>query len=179
MPLLRAQGFIADEWLNLGPEDELPGRGDIVVSWERLTRDWENLVKHDGRLGVLFPNNQKAEALNLYLARLGLLVLAFPSFTDGRAYSIARQLRLDGYRGELRAVGDVLPDQLQFMSQVGFDSFEVGGRFTESQWQKAAKQMSLTYQHGLTEPAPNPAAAVWKMRQQRAQSEPGRQHDKR
>ena len=58
MPLLKAQGFVADEWLKLGPEDELPGRGDIVVPWARLIRDWESLVKHDGRLGVVFPNHR-------------------------------------------------------------------------------------------------------------------------
>ncbi len=179
MPLLKVQGFVADEWLKVGAADELPARGDVIVPWERLSQDWESLVKHDGRLGVVFPNNQPAEALNIYLARLGLLVLAFPSFTDGRAYSIARQLRLDGYRGELRAEGDVLPDQLQFMIQVGFDSFAVGDRFTESQWRKALAQMSLTYQHGLAEPAGNPAAAVWKMRQQRPLPGADRQQDQR
>jgi uncharacterized protein (DUF934 family) len=171
MPLLKAQGFVADDWLKLDLEDELPARGDVVVSWERLTRDWETLVKHDGRLGTVFPNNAKVEALRLYLARLGLLILSFPSFTDGRAYSIARQLRADGYRGELRASGEVLPDQLQFMTQVGFDSFEVGDRFSENRWLKAVAQMSLSYQHGLPELASHPAAAVWKMRQQRGQFE--------
>lgn len=179
MPLLRARGFVADEWLEPNPGDELPARGDIVVSWERLVGDWESLVKHDGRLGVRFPNKEKVEALSLYLARLGLVILTFPSFTDGRAYSIARQLRGDGYRGELRAAGEVLPDQLQFMTQVGFDSFEVGERFSESEWRKAVARMSLTYQHGLTEPALNPAAAVWKMRHARAEPETARQHDER
>ena len=48
--------------------------------------------------------------------------------------------------GELRAVGNVLPDQLQFMLQVGFDAFEVPDRFPESVWQKAARSMSVTYQ---------------------------------
>ncbi|MDP9136826.1 MAG: DUF934 domain-containing protein, partial [Pseudomonadota bacterium] len=164
MPLLSVRGFIADEWRKLDAEEEPPALGDVIVAWERLAREWESLVKHDGRLGVVFPNNEQTEALSLYRSRLGLIVLAFPSFTDGRAYSIARQLRLDGYRGELRASGDVLPDQLQFMVQVGFDSFEVGDRFAEGQWQRAVVQMSLTYQHGLAAPAPHPAAAVWKLR---------------
>jgi uncharacterized protein (DUF934 family) len=176
MPLLKAGAFVADGWLKLGAQDELPERGDIIVSWERLTRDWESLVKHDGRLGVVFPNDHRAEALGIYLARLGLVVLAFPSFTDGRAYSIARQLRSQDYRGELRASGEVLPDQLQFMSQVGFDSFEVSERFAESRWRKAAAQMSLSYQHGLTEPAPHPAAAVWRMRQQPRRAESSLEH---
>jgi uncharacterized protein (DUF934 family) len=57
-------------------------------------------------------------------------------------------LRLDGYRGEIRATGNILPDQLQFMLQVGVDSFEVSDRFTLEVWQKAAQQMQLTYQLG-------------------------------
>ncbi len=73
----------------------------------------------------------------------------------------------------------MLPDQLQFMIQVGFDSFAVGDRFTEDQWDKALAQMSVTYQHGLAEPVGNPAAAVWKMRQQRPLPDSERQQDQR
>ena len=60
-----------------------------------------------------------------------------------------KDLRLDGYRGELRAEGNLLLDQFQFMHQVGFDSFEVNERFALQQWQAASKQMSLAYQRGL------------------------------
>ena len=49
----------------------------------------------------------------------------------------------------MRAAGKVLPDQVQFMLQVGFDSFEIGDRFTAEVWLKASRQMSLAYQRGL------------------------------
>ena len=52
-------------------------------------------------------------------------------------------------RGELRATGTVLPDQLQFMLQVGFDTFDIGERFPLAIWQQASKHMSLAYQRGL------------------------------
>ena len=55
----------------------------------------------------------------------------------------------DSYRDELRATGNVLPDQLQFMLQVGFDAFDIGERFPLETWQKASRQMSLAYQRGL------------------------------
>ena len=86
-------------------------------------------------------------------------MLPFPAFADGRAYSIARQLRDFGYRGEIRATGNVLPDQLQFMLQVGFDAFDIGERFPLSAWQQASKQMSLAYQRGLFRR--NSEAEVW------------------
>ena len=62
---------------------------------------------------------------------------------------IARQLREMGYRGELRATGNVLPDQLQFMLQVGFDTFEIGERFPLEHGRRRSQQMSLAYQRGL------------------------------
>lgn len=60
----------------------------------------------------------------LDLDRLELIVLQFPKFTDGRAYSQARLLRRAGYEGELRASGAIFRDQLPFLLRCGFDSFE-------------------------------------------------------
>lgn len=64
-----------------------------------------------------------ARELLPHLDRLALVEIAFPSYRDGRGYSAARILREAGYRGELRAQGDVLVDQLFFMRRCGFDSF--------------------------------------------------------
>ncbi|WP_416831136.1 MAG: DUF934 domain-containing protein [Erythrobacter sp.] len=64
-----------------------------------------------------------ARALLPYLDRLALVEINFPSFADGRGYSAARILREAGYAGELRAVGDVLIDQLSHMRRCGFDAF--------------------------------------------------------
>lgn len=64
-----------------------------------------------------------ARALLPHLDRIGLVEVNFPAFTDGRGYSAARILREAGYEGELRAVGDVLVDQLAHMRRCGFDSF--------------------------------------------------------
>lgn len=65
-----------------------------------------------------------ARALVPHLERLKLVEVNFPVFGDGRGYSSARILREAGYTGELRAVGDVLPDQIAFMRRCGFDAFE-------------------------------------------------------
>jgi uncharacterized protein (DUF934 family) len=165
MPLIRNNAFIEDDWRQLAVDEPLPESGDIVVPFARLLKDWETLTRHDGRLGVVFANAERAETL--FLPRLALIILPFPAFTDGRAYSIARQLREMGYTRELRASGNVLPDQLQFMRQVGFDSFEVGDRFEASLWLKAARQMSLSYQRGFSRPGGE--AEVWSERHREAE----------
>jgi len=149
MPLLKNNTLISDTWIHVGLDDQLPEAGDVIVPWARLLREFELLSRRTGKLGVVFTNADRAEALATFLPRLSVVVLPFPAFVDGRAYSIARQLRDFGYRGEIRGTGNVLPDQLQFMLQVGFDTFDIGERFPLSAWQAASKQMSLAYQRGL------------------------------
>jgi len=74
---------------------------------------------------VSLANTDPVEDLAPHVGRLRLIVLNFPKFSDGRAYSQARLLRgRYGYQGELRATGNVLRDQLPFMLRCGFDSFE-------------------------------------------------------
>lgn len=153
MPLLKNNVFVADAWVNLGDEDALPELGQVTVSFARLQKEWDVLAKFPGLLGVRLPNTVRATELKPFWAHLSLIVLSFPAFNDGRAYSLARQLRLEGYQSELRASGNVLPDQLQFMQQVGIDSFDVTGRFPLEMWQRASRQMSLAYQRGLFRPA--------------------------
>jgi len=149
MPLLKNNALVSDTWIHADAEGELPNAGDVIVPFARLLKDFGALSERDGKLGVQFGNTDRPEALATFLPRLSVIVLPFPAFNDGRAYSIARKLREMGYRGELRAIGNVLPDQLQFMLQVGFDSFEIGERFSLETWQKASRQMSLAYQRGL------------------------------
>lgn len=148
MPLLKNNSFINDTWVVVGDEDEIADGARIIISMARLQRDWDTLARHTGLVGVSIPNTADERALAPYYAQIALIVVSFPAFTDGRSYSQVRQLRLDGYRGEIRATGNILPDQLQFMLQVGVDSFEVGDRFKLEDWQKAAQQMQLTYQLG-------------------------------
>jgi uncharacterized protein (DUF934 family) len=159
MPLFKNNVLVPNVWTELATDDAVPANGDIIVSFARLLKEWERLSRHDGRLGVRLGNVDRAEALATFLPKLSLIALPFPAFNDGRAYSIGRQIREMGFRGELRATGNVLPDQMQFMLQVGFDAFEIGERFTLATWQAASKQMSLAYQRGLYRR--NQEAEIW------------------
>ncbi len=163
MPLLKDGQFVKDGWIRLA-DAAVPAQGDIIVPFAKLLSDWQTLSARQGRLGVEVSNIERAESLKLFLPRLSLIVLPFPAFTDGRAYSIARQLRDLGFKGELRAAGNVLPDQLQFMISVGFDAFEVTERFPEAVWRRAAQSMSLAYQT-----AQRGARSVWQARHSEAQ----------
>jgi uncharacterized protein (DUF934 family) len=96
---------------------------------------------------VTLANTDQVGELAQHLGRLKLIVLHFPKFSDGRAYSQARLLRERfGYRGELRATGDVLQDQLPFLLRCGFDSFESGQKGFGEALAKARTLFSVVYQ---------------------------------
>jgi uncharacterized protein (DUF934 family) len=164
MPLLKNNAFIADDFVNVADGENLPNGGKAIVSFTRLALEWNTLANFTGQLGVRLLNTDKVETLAPYISKLALVILTFPAFGDGRSYSLARGLRLDGYRAELRAEGNILPDQLQYMRQVGFDSFLVGERFPLQTWQAAGHQMSLAYQRGLFRHAQE--TEVWSTRHQ-------------
>jgi uncharacterized protein (DUF934 family) len=164
MPLLKNNAFVADDYVTIADDAQLPEDGKLLLSFARLQKDWDAVAKNPAMIGVRLANTDKVDALQPYLSKVALVVLAFPAFNDGRSYSIARGLRLDGYRGELRAEGNVLPDQLQLMRQVGFDSFVVTDRFPLEMWQAASHQMSLAYQRGLFRAAQE--TEVWSSRHQ-------------
>ena len=149
MPLLKNNQFVEDDFVALADDAALPADGSIIISLSRLTADWMQVSARKLRCGLRLGNTDKVEIVARMMGKLALIILPFPAFGDGRSYSLARQLRLDGYKGELRAEGNVLPDQLQLMRQVGFDSFAVSDRFPLGVWQAAPQQMSLSYQRGL------------------------------
>jgi uncharacterized protein (DUF934 family) len=113
-----------DRWIVLDDAAPLPAHGDIVVSPQRLLVEQGLLLAHDGALGVAFAPNDDPASIASLLPRVALASVAFPGFRDGRAFTIAHLLRdRHGFKGEIRAVGDVLRDQLFFMIQCGFDAF--------------------------------------------------------
>ena len=96
---------------------------------------------------VSLANTDPVEDLAPHVGRLRLIVLNFPKFSDGRAYSQARLLRGRlGYTGELRATGGVLQDQLPFMLRCGFDSFESDQKGFGEALAKARTLFSVVYQ---------------------------------
>jgi len=149
MPLIKSGVFASDSWLVIHDETKLPDDGNIIVSFEKAEEEKKCIAGRNGRTGIALPNSIDPVEISEMLPHLDLIALNFPSFTDGRAYSQARQLRMKmGFKGEIRATGTVLADQAAFMESVGFSSFEVAEDQSLEVWNRACTSMSLTYQRG-------------------------------
>ena len=147
MPLLKDGRVVDDPWRHVADGEALPDGAAASVSLQRWSAERDTLCRRAGRLGLRLPNDAPPLALAGDVARFALITLAFPRFTDGRAYSQARLLRGRlGYQGELRATGNVLRDQLLFMRRCGIDAFEVGERALEENWLAALGEFELFYQ---------------------------------
>jgi uncharacterized protein (DUF934 family) len=81
-------------------------------------------IRNRGDVGVWLASNERPEVLKENINAIPVIAVDFPKFADGRGYSIAYNLRARlGYQGEVRAIGDVLRDQLFYMQRVGFNAF--------------------------------------------------------
>lgn len=116
---------------------------------EILLADWRAGVRPEaGRFELVVPNTEEIDALADIVARFDAVVLEFPDFKDGRAYTQARVLRERlNFKGEIRARGEVLCDQALFMARAGFDAFEIGEGDPEG-FRKALRAYSAFYQPG-------------------------------
>lgn len=124
-PIWRDGTFHADPWQAVPDEGALPD-GALIVPKKRWLAERGELDGRNAPLGLLISAGETVDDIAGDLARFALVALSFPKFSDGRAFSTARLLREKyGFTGELRAVGNVLADQIPFMHRVGFDSFEV------------------------------------------------------
>lgn len=148
MPLIKDGSFVEDPWQHLADDIAVPRRGKVTVSLARWTKERDVLsALPDCRIGLRLPNGVAPATLKDDIPLFDLIVLNFPKFTDGRAYSQARLLRSRlGFAGELRAAGNVLRDQLLLMHRCGIDSFEVGERAVAEDWLAAFRDYDVFYQ---------------------------------
>ena len=147
MPLVKGGKIATDAFARLADDAEIPADGAILISAARFLADAEALSRRAGKIGVGWPNNRDVDDLVPYLDRLAVVALVFPTFRDGRAYTQARLLReRHGFKGELRATGQVLRDQFVFMSRAGFNAFEVKKDADADAFAETMKRYSVFYQ---------------------------------
>jgi len=139
MPKLIKQGaVVADQW-----------SAEQILSLEQ----WQGLADKSSSAVQLEPDQPPAPLLE-QLADIGLIAINFTVFMDGRGFSYARELREAGYSGELRAVGNYIPDQLHYLQRCGFDSFELNDDTDSDAAMAHLEAFSEHYQAAVDEPQP-------------------------
>jgi len=158
--IIKNKTIATDDWTVLrldesdSPHDVAVPNGKIIVPL-KVWQAQSDALRARTALGVWLASDERAEELKNDLAMFSVIAVDFSKFSDGRCYTIARHLRIRlGYTGELRAIGDVLRDQMFYMQRVGFDAFatrldkDIGAAL------KGLNDFSVTYQASSDERLP-------------------------
>ena len=129
--IIKDRNVVTDPWNRLelsagGSFPRVPAAGDVIVPLAVWREHRAHLLVRPGRIGVWLDSHEEPAAIAEDLQIFGVVGVNFPKFGDGRGFSTARLLRdRYGWKGELRAVGDIFRDQLFFLASCGFDAFEL------------------------------------------------------
>ncbi len=151
MRVIKDRKIVEDAW-HLVKDDETAG-ANAIVSLARWNSERDALLAA-GPVGVVLRSSESPDDI-ADLQKVPLIAVDFPAFTDGRGYSSARMLRSRlGYKGELRAIGDVMRDEMFLMSRVGIDSFAVKAGKDIEKALGAFDDFSVTYQAAADDERP-------------------------
>jgi len=147
--VIKDNQIIEDNWSRLDTVEAgqvLPD-GDIIVPFSYWKQNRDALKGRAGNLAVCLNGDDRVDELAADLGQFSLVALDFPAFKDGRCYSHARLMRdRYGFKGDLRAVGDVLRDQLFYLKRCGFSSFFIRHDKDINDALKAFNDFSVRYQ---------------------------------
>ncbi|HWJ17502.1 MAG TPA: DUF934 domain-containing protein [Geobacterales bacterium] len=148
MRYIKNSAVAADPFVYIEGDEPVPSDVPAIVSADwLLSAAKQQIQDRSAPLGVNWPNDKPESELAPFLTDLSLIALEFPVFRDGRAFTQARLLReRHGFKGEIRATGDVLRDQFLFMVRAGFDAFEVKKPADADAFAKAVHEFTLRYQ---------------------------------
>ncbi|MDP2504315.1 MULTISPECIES: DUF934 domain-containing protein [unclassified Oceanobacter] len=154
--LIKDGAFVADDvWTRI--DDDAIATEYSLISLDRWTHQQAELqpLASRGKLGLYLNSDQLAEMVAEQCRNFAVIAVDFPKFSDGRGYSTARLLRDQyHYAGDLRAVGDVLIDQLFFMKRVGFSSYALRDDQNEAHALAAFSSFSQPYQAAMDDQRP-------------------------
>jgi uncharacterized protein (DUF934 family) len=127
--IIKNKAIVADDWVVLrlseqeSAENITVATGKVIVPLQVWLKQ-RDVLQQRAEIGVWLASDERPEELKGDIDKFSVIAVDFPKFSDGRGYSIAYNLRMRlNYKGELRAIGDVLRDQLFYMQRVGFDAF--------------------------------------------------------
>ncbi len=158
--IIKNNAIVADDWVVLRPEKETAPdsvsvpEGKVIVPLT-VWQTQKNVLQNRAELGVWFASDERPEELKDDVQSFAVIAVDFPKFSDGRGYSIAYNLRARlGYTGELRAIGDVLRDQMFYLQRVGFDAFAPRPDRSTEEALKGLSDFSVRYQTSWDEKVP-------------------------
>lgn len=160
LKIIRDGAIVDDRWTVLHADDGtlLPSLEDaplLIVPLKIWQSRREELRARDAQLGLLLQTDDEPGSIGADVAIFGVIAIYFAKFTDGRGYSLARLLRERyGYRNELRAVGDVLQDQLFYLKRSGFNAFAIRADKNIDAALKSLSVFSNSYQGAWDQPLP-------------------------
>jgi uncharacterized protein (DUF934 family) len=147
MALVKNGELFTSSFVDASGAEAVPPAGPVIVSLDQWKAQRDELLKRGTPLGIRLHSDQAPEVIAADLEHFAVVALEFPKFRDGRAYSYARLLRERyGFKGELRAVGEVLLEQLFFMLRTGFDVFDIQSEDPLNDYQTALADFSVWYQ---------------------------------
>ncbi|MCJ8145178.1 DUF934 domain-containing protein [Ancylobacter sp. A5.8] len=147
MPLIENGHPVEDRFIRVGDDEALPDGAAVLIGVDRFLKEAEALRGRQAPVGIIWPNNRPIGEIEPFLGQLSLIALVFPSFRDGRAYSQARLLRERlGWKGPLRAIGNVLRDQFLLMARSGFDQIEPAKEADAAAVDEAMETYTVFYQ---------------------------------
>lgn len=155
--LIKNRTIQTNEWKLVRDESELEQHGKQIVTLDIYNAHAESMKEKllNAEIGFLLKSDQGIDELPEGFEHAAVIAIDFPVFTDGRGYSIARDLlRYTSFKGELRAVGDVLPDQLHAMERCGFTEFELVDKADVSKVEKLFDVFTEKYQRDALEQKP-------------------------
>jgi uncharacterized protein (DUF934 family) len=147
MALVKNGELFTSSFVDASGAEAVPATGPVIVSLDQWKAQRDNLLKRGTPLGIRLHSDQAPALIAADLEHFAVVALEFPKFRDGRAYSYARLLRERyGFKGELRAVGEVLLEQLFFMLRTGFDVFDIQSADPLKDYRTALADFSVWYQ---------------------------------
>ena len=157
MALWKNGTFAQDAWRHINEGEDIPPAGNAIVPLDWWVQERHAFDGSNAPIGVRIEAGTSIEDFAQDIHRFAVIALSFPKFNDGRSFSTAHLLRERyGFKGELRAVGEVLLDQIQMMERCGFDTMEISDPTTERILrERGAPRYSRFYQPGA-----GPEAAV-------------------
>ncbi len=155
MKLIKQHKIVEDNWMRLADDAPLAD-GSIIVSYGRWQQDKDQILgRSNGEVGIALCAEDDVTSLAEELDKISLITLHFEKFNDGRSFSQTRWLKEKfGFKGELRASGAYIQDQILPLIKVGIDSFEVPDEFSLEAFQAAIREVSVQYQTSTIEPSP-------------------------